>query len=216
MLLITIIFSVCLATPSYVFAVPYEYSYYVSLPGHYQSLQVRDGYATTNNNNNNNPNSIQNPQPDDGPIFRRGKTVDEDSDTPNDDRLNIHDEELDPLFNVGPKFGTRIQPLQPRRPEARRGSNSTNVDGDGNKRDREEITTETPCDFCGVDRVNPMDSIDGKDTDPESETVEARNIGGKIDPSFVVPNSVATPANTVVPGYPLKSPFVRYYVLSSL
>ncbi|ERL95327.1 hypothetical protein D910_12593 [Dendroctonus ponderosae] len=69
--------------------------------------------------------------------------------------------------------------------------------------EKEEVTTSQPCSFCGVDRVNTRDGINGDNVDSDSEPVEPKMVGGKSVPTFAVDNSAVTPASVIIPYYVL-------------
>ncbi|XP_050312894.1 uncharacterized protein LOC126747960 [Anthonomus grandis grandis] len=242
----------------------YEYSYYVSSPGHFQTLAVRDGaivdsgqrhartYPGFNNPSPVDPRQFGNPSPvDPRRQFGNGETYPGFVIVPNG--------ELDPVFRDGPDgmvqggrasgVNPGYEQFQPRYPEPGYQAGGSQydpflgrnpafyphhanikrkapelqeiqetttiagtletttliIDEEGEK--KEEVTTKLPCFFCGVDKVNPMDGIEGSISDPDSEPVEPKNVNpvlGGVPP----PNNVVVPA-----GFPVNTPVIPYYVV---
>ncbi|XP_066150537.1 uncharacterized protein [Euwallacea fornicatus] len=246
-------------------AKPYQYSYYISLPGQYQTLEVNDGAAVVNGiqpyparpaltnpdllrqgrnrlgfnpelNRRYEPNFVRGrDEPVRGredPYFRRGGDpffrdqelyFDQGRQYPQNSRPFNYDpynqgigssrrfpqenfNQVDPYFNGGrgfspdrgnfspygklvdkssSEFGEKIEPTK----------KTTLAEVDST---REEVTTQEPCSFCGVDRVSPKDGID--EVDPDSESVEPKNV--VVPPPFAIANNAVTP-----PGY------IPYYVV---
>ncbi|XP_066251065.1 uncharacterized protein [Euwallacea similis] len=247
-------------------AKPYQYSYYISLPGQYQTLEVNDGTAVVNGiqpypsrpaltnpdllrqgrtrpgfnpefNRRYEPNFVRGrEEPIRGrgdpyfrgagdPFFReqdlyfdQGRRYPDSNSRPfNYDLYNQgfgssrrfpqeNFNQVDPYFNGGKRFpqdqnnfspygklvdkspsefGDKIEPTKRTTPEE--------IDSS-----REEITTQEPCSFCGVDKVSPKDGNDG--VNPDSEPVEPKNV--VVPPPFAIANNAVTP-----PGY------IPYYVV---
>lgn len=217
-------------------AQPYQYAYYLSLPGHYQSLEVNDG-ATVVNHPQQFAISRNHLQP--NPPFRNGRNYPSfqpstfERQNPTLNRRpevpfyrGIPDGQLDPLYNTPQNY--QPNELRPRNYDpyyggqrrsefptsegftpygkltSDRNSQSDQEFGEeakfprsappseDNNEEREEVTTEEPCSFCGVEKVNPKDGIDGT-ADPDSEPIEPKNVGVSPQPPFAIANNAVTP-----------------------
>lgn len=231
-IIFTVFLVVCLGQ-----AKPYQYAYYLSLPGQYQSLEVSDGatvinhpqhFAISRNNLQPNPpfrSGRTNPGFQPSPFERQNPTLNRRPEVPF--YRGIPDGQLDPLYNT-PQINYQPNDLRPRNYDpyyggqrrsefpttdgftpygkltSNRNSQSDQEFGEEekftrsvpssgeNNEEREEVTTEEPCSFCGVERVNPKDGIDGA-ADPDSEPIEPKNVGVSPQPPFAIANNAVTP-----------------------
>ncbi|KAL1506424.1 hypothetical protein ABEB36_005795 [Hypothenemus hampei] len=237
---------VLFSVASTVLSQPYQYGYYISSPGHYQTLEVNDGVRNLNP-------LRPNLAPINGPTFRQGRVGPEfgpnrGADVPNfPSRRRIEDDyylrnynnpengifnqrrdpqdypirpDFDDRFNhYGSRgFGPRYQEENFYNPYGRltldnhraiiERRNAKNEETSENSRDveKEEVTTtESSCQFCGVNKVNSRDGINGQQPDPDSEPVEPKNVRRNFAPPFLVENNAASP--------PFNNPVVPYYFI---
>lgn len=250
-------------------AKPYHYSYYISSPNHYQTVEVNDGdvsvdgaqFPTRSNGLENpafrqgrggfggnrnpyppgrfpgdqnepnyrrewRPNYPDSPDRDLNPLFNRRGQIPESrgrdyprSNRPYDGDFDYRFNEIDPNqrrppfqqdnFNFhhtfqGLRTNPEIRPQIPPNPQYatlnQRADFTQEIDESSDK-EKEEVSTSQPCSFCGVDRVNTRDGINGENDDPDSESVEVKKTDGKSGYPVAMENSEVTPISVVIPYY---------------